>query len=103
VALSRTGDAWSGLPGGPDGLAQKTFWFSKDFSIDREPRPDISVTGRRLDVPGATFTAGSPGTNAIDSAGQSMLVGVSVPTSGCWEIGGQYHGHTLRYVVWVVP
>jgi len=32
-----------------------------------------------------------------------MLVGVDIPTIGCWEITGRYAGHTLSFVVWVAP
>ena len=67
----------------------------------KEPQPAITVRGRRLDIAGPTFTAGGPGTNAIDASGEWMLVGLSLPTPGCWEITGQYRSHTLRYVVWV--
>jgi hypothetical protein len=30
-----------------------------------------------------------------------MLVGVYVPTPGCWEITGEYRGEKLSFVVWV--
>jgi hypothetical protein len=30
-----------------------------------------------------------------------MLVGVIVPTAGCWEISAEYRDHELTYVVWV--
>ena len=32
-----------------------------------------------------------------------MLVGVYVPTPGCWEITGDYKGQKLSFVVWVQP
>jgi hypothetical protein len=32
-----------------------------------------------------------------------MLVGAYVPTSGCWEITGEYKGEKLSFVVWVQP
>jgi len=30
-----------------------------------------------------------------------MLVGVGVPTTGCWEITANYKRATLSYIVWV--
>jgi hypothetical protein len=30
-----------------------------------------------------------------------MLVGVEIPTPGCWKISGQYRGAEVSYVVWV--
>jgi hypothetical protein len=32
-----------------------------------------------------------------------MLVGVDIPTLGCWEITGQYNGTELSFVVWIAP
>lgn len=101
AALNPEGEVWWALPHDQTGFSQKTFWYSKDFSVMNEPQPAITVTGLRLDAAGQTFTAGDPGTNAIDASGQSMLVGVGVPTTGCWSISAEYLGHTLRYVVWV--
>jgi hypothetical protein len=30
-----------------------------------------------------------------------MLIGVAVPTTGCWRITATYRGATLSYVAWV--
>jgi hypothetical protein len=32
-----------------------------------------------------------------------MLVGVYVPTPGCWEITGEYRDQKLSFVVWLEP
>jgi hypothetical protein len=32
-----------------------------------------------------------------------MLVGVNLPTPGCWEITGSVKDQQLTYVVWVAP
>jgi hypothetical protein len=32
-----------------------------------------------------------------------MLVGVEMPTAGCWEITAQYDVDELTFVVWVAP
>jgi hypothetical protein len=46
----------------------------------------------------------SKATNAFAHDIQSaMLVGVDVPTAGCWEITGRYGGHELSFTVWVAP
>jgi hypothetical protein len=69
--------------------------------VRTEPEPAISVAGRRLDRAGPTFRAGDPGTNASFDNTTAMLVGVGVPTSGCWELTGRYRGAQLSYIVWV--
>jgi hypothetical protein len=99
--LDRDGGVWNHFPRGPDSLLVKTFWWSTDWagSAD-EPEPSITVVGTRLDGPG-TFTAG-PGTNASrDDFGDAMLVGMEIPTPGCWQITASYGDAVLSYVVWI--
>jgi len=97
--IRRDGETWADLPVGSAGRIQKTFWWSAEWSPEIEPKPAITVSGTRLDGPGS-FTAG-PGTNASGDTGTSMLVGVEIPTPGCWKISGQYRGAEVSYVVWV--
>ncbi len=83
-------------------LTAKLFWWSVDFDPPREEIPDLKVTGRRLDgdaPPLLTMEA----TNAGESPAVAMLVGVYVPTPGCWEITGDYKGQKSSFVVWVTP
>jgi hypothetical protein len=95
--LDRSGTTWAHLPTSPDGLTQKTFWWSTDWVPEADPEPAITVVGTQLDGTG-TFTAG-PGTNAVTEAGTAMLVGVTVPTAGCWRLDATYLDATLSIVV----
>ena len=99
--LDHDGETWQHLPTSPSGLTQKTFWWSQDWIAADEPEPAISVTGHRLDGPGG-FSFG-PGTNATADFGTAMLVGIEIPTAGCWEITARYRTATLSYVVSVRP
>lgn len=100
TAVTPDGDDWTGVTKSASGYSQKTFWWSDDFRVNREQTPQIFVTGRRLDGPG-TFGFG-PGTNAGGAdIGSAMLVGVDVPTVGCWEITARYRAAALSIVVWV--
>jgi hypothetical protein len=100
TAVSPDGDNWTDVTKSASGYSQKTFWWSDDFRVNREQTPQIFVTGRRLDGPGA-FGFG-PGTNAGGSdIGSAMLVGVDVPTIGCWELTARYRSAELSIVVWV--
>jgi len=98
--LRHGGETWFDLPRGADGLGQKTFWWSADFDVNHEPQPAISVTGRQLDGSGR-FVSLAPGTNAGADFGSAMLIGVGVPTTGCWEITAIYKHATLSYVACV--
>jgi hypothetical protein len=102
TAVPKSG-VWSDLPLNSSGYTQKIFWWSEKFSIRDEPEPDLSVSGRRLDAQAAPLNV-SRATNAF--AGDiktAMLVGVDFPTTGCWEITGDYKGAELSFVVWIAP
>jgi hypothetical protein len=94
------GEVWRGLPHNPDGLTQKTFWWSSNWPFRSELEPNVSVVGVRLDGPGR-FEAGHPGTNASADFGVAMLVGVDIPTTGCWRLTATYRGADLSYIVLV--
>jgi len=99
--LDRDGEVWGPwLYASPPALPQKTFWWSVDWKSADEPEPTIIVTGRRLDGPGS-FTFG-PGTNASADFGTAMLVGIDIPSYGCWELTAQFRQSKLSYVVSVV-
>lgn len=92
---------WSGLPKNTDGYTQKIFWWSERFSLKDEPEPDLVVFGERLDEEAPPLIV-SKATNAYASdIGSAMLVGVDFPTSGCWQITGQYKKTGLIFVIWV--
>jgi hypothetical protein len=83
-------------------LTEKIGWGSVDFDLNKEPYPDLKVTGRRLDGDARPLLT-TEVTNATGptNAHAEMAVGVYVPTPGCWEITGEYRGQKLSYVVWV--
>jgi hypothetical protein len=59
------------------------------------------VSGSRIDGSAPRLRA-STATNAFaDDIGSSILVGVDIPSTGCWEITGQLKGTYLSFVVWV--
>ena len=102
--------AWNQLPNGGDTSVaardssgpyeDKSFWWSAAFNVGEDATPPLRVTGRRLDGPAAAAHS-SGATNAIADLGPSMLTGLTVPTSGCWELTGSYREHELSYVVWI--
>jgi hypothetical protein len=99
--LDKRGERWHDLPVDADGYGQKTFWWSADWPVWDELEPAIRVTGRRLDGNAPPLTAFFPGTNASADFGTAMLVGVDVPTAGCWELTARYRAASLSVVVWV--
>ena len=83
-------------------LTAKTFWASVNFNWRTEYPPELKVTGRRLDGDAPPLLTMRP-TNAFPGPAAAMLVGVYVPTPGCWEITGEYKGEKLSFVILVEP
>ena len=81
------------------GLFDKSFWWRQGYDWQTETTPRLRVTGRRLDAPAPTATSSHPTNGFEPSMGAFMLVGLEVPTGGCWELTGHYHGRSLRFVV----
>lgn len=79
---------------------QKVFVFSKNYrSAFSEPKPDLVVTGRRLDGESPRAISGHA-TNAIKvMGGPAMLVGMTLPAAGCWELTAYYRGASVTFVV----
>src|SRR6266436_5529298 len=95
---------WEWEPHEPwDGnLTVKISWGSIDYDWRKEPRPNLTLTGRRLDGEAPPLLL-QPMTHILPpgpNAGRgTMLSGVYVPTPGCWEITGEYRGEKLSFVV----
>jgi hypothetical protein len=99
----RESGVWEALPHNPGGYTQKVFWWRDGYVWTEEPEPALTVTGERLDAPAPPLSA-SKATNASASdIGSAMLVGVDMPTLGCWKITGKYADTELSFVVWVAP
>lgn len=89
---------WWWLPYHHDGYSQKVWWWRQGYDSLTELRPKLTVTGQRLDAEALPLQA-----SRATSASSAMLVGVGIPTLGCWEITGRYRAYELSFVVWVAP
>lgn len=98
VFLPRDG-RWRGMAAEKH-YRNKVFWYREDYDGRREPRPRLTVHGRRLDG-AAPPVALSNATNAYhaDFGGWSMLTMVEFPEAGCWEVTGEYGRDTVTFVV----
>ncbi len=97
-------DLWTALPDNHTWpMGQKVFFWRYDYYWLDETEPELTVSAQRLDgeaPPATVFRA----TNGYNPETESfMLSGIEFPTSGCWEITGQYGEVSLTFVVWVSP
>jgi hypothetical protein len=92
---------WYGLPHTHAGYTQKLLWWREGYEPLTEEQPLLTVTGRRLDGDAPPLVTSRATNGWQQDVGPFMLVGVEIPTLGCWEITGHYYGHDLSYVVWV--
>lgn len=91
---------WQGLPKDVDGYVQKTVFWHDGFDTLSEPNPDLTASGRRLD-PSTTSFLFSDAMYGWDETGGFMLMGISIPTEGCWEITAEYLDAQLSFIVLV--
>ena len=93
---------WQGLPQDNGGYVQKAVFWREGFVALDEPNPALTVSGRRLDASAPTFSF-FDATHGWDKTGNFMLVGINIPTGGCWEITAEYQDVQLSYVILVSP
>jgi hypothetical protein len=80
---------------------QITVWWRQGYDPNTEPQPNLTVTGTRLDSPASPLLADAATNGWVQPDQPFMLVGVNLPTLGCWQITSTYRGQQLTFVVQV--
>lgn len=90
-------DPWRNLPLWPEGYRQKIVWWSEGYNARADPKPAISISGRRLDgsAPPMVVTGANGSWTNVDF----IMSGVNFPTKGCWEIKGAFKGAEVTFIV----
>jgi hypothetical protein len=94
---------WSNLPQDSHGYSQKLPWWREGYVWDEVPEPPLIVTGERLDAEESPLIASKANGAYAEEFGSAMVMGVTFPSLGCWEITGKYEDTELSFVVWVAP
>lgn len=84
------------------GLVTKLTWWSQGFDWRKEPLPPLFVTGKRLDRDAPVISASNAQSVFVTTTHPAMMVGMDIPTEGCWEITGHYRETSLSFVVRVI-
>jgi hypothetical protein len=93
---------WRGIVS-PSGTRNKFFWWREGWKSDTDLRANdagLIITARRIDGD-APLVRAPRVTNAKLASGWAMLTMLELPTSGCWEVTGNYRSDYLSMVVWV--
>jgi hypothetical protein len=85
------------------GYVQKLVWWRRGFDWRKEMEPKLIITGTRLDGDAPSIAVAHANAVFVTGPTPAMMTGINIPTPGCWELTGHYRGHTLTYVVSVVP
>lgn len=97
---------WTALPHdgrwGQLARGEKFWWWSANYVMAKEPEPALTITARPLDGSQQPVTFEDATNGHHPSFGQAMLIGVELPSTGCWELTGAY-GKTKLTVVVDVP
>ena len=100
TALPNSG-AWRQLA-----IGEKFWWWSERYStsdVAKDHPPDLVVSASPLGTLASTFHT-SQATNGFHSSfNQAMLVGVTLPSSGCWQFEAEFMGSQLSFILWVPP
>jgi hypothetical protein len=83
---------------------EKLFWWREGFDGSVEQQPELVVSARRLDGAAAPVATRPRATNAYHPDFHwAILTGLHLPSYGCWEITGSYHGSELSFTIWAAP
>jgi len=82
---------------------QKLPFWRQRYDPHAEPRPNLTVSGRRIDSQAGPLQSDGKGVGSWTKRDQFIMTGINFPTTGCWEITGGYENDELTFVVWVTP
>lgn len=82
---------------------QKLLWWHKGFEGRTDQEPILKVMGKRLDSPAPTFEENESAEPYGGPNARFIVVGLDIPTLGCWKISGRFGTAELSFVVWVTP
>jgi hypothetical protein len=83
------------------GYATKLLFWSSEYDWRKEDQPEFVLTARRVDRDAPEIASSGAMPVFVDKP--AMMVGIGLPSTGCWQISGHYRGHTVSFTVSVEP
>jgi hypothetical protein len=81
----------------------KLVYWRQGFDWRTEVDPDLRVIAKRLDRKAPLVLAAPAHAVFVTRTRPAMMVGIDIPSAGCWELTAEYHEHKLSFVVSVQP
>jgi hypothetical protein len=78
----------------------KLVFWRRGFSWRIEYPAKLTLNAERVDGDAEPFTIDHASSVKLANT-QGMMIGVAVPTAGCWEFAVRYHGDSLAFTIWV--
>jgi hypothetical protein len=82
---------------------QKLFFRRQGYDARIEPRPNLTVSGKRIDAPAGPLLTDGKGNGSSAKDDQFIVTCINFPTTGCWEVTGRYENDELTFVIWISP
>jgi hypothetical protein len=77
--------------------------FGDGVLIGKEAEPKLIITAKRLDGDAPSVAVAHANAVFVTGNTPAMMTLIDIPTAGCWELTGHYHGHTLTFIASVEP
>jgi hypothetical protein len=91
--------SWYALPRDGEGWGTKSVWWRAGYDALSEQQPDLTINLYRYgeSAPAASFSDATHGWEVADQP--FILIGITFPEAGCWQVQAEYEGQQLSY--WV--
>ncbi len=81
-------------------FGQKLMFWRQGYDPHTEASR-LKITGRRIDSPAPPLPVEEPTSGSWTDNDSFIVAGINFPTTGCWEITGNYDNDEVTFVVWL--
>lgn len=85
------------------GYRTKLVFWRRGFDWRKEAEPKLIIAAKRLDGDAPSVAVAHANAVFVTGNTPAMMTLIDIPTAGCWELTGHYHGHTLTFIASVEP